>query len=136
MVFIKHNYQVRHFLIPYLFHVFQDLCISGSKFFTIQVFQGQGPGFRSSPSREYWNPECLLFGGQNIANLKYKLCIQQRVLAKPSLVTEPVNLYLFKVNNRNIRKKCTKYVQSKVLRHQNDVIEIDLVSSLSTLNLL
>ena len=46
MAFIKHSSQVRHVLIPYLFHVFQDSCISGFTFFRIQVFQGlsQGPG--------------------------------------------------------------------------------------------
>ena len=65
MVFIKHNsLKSDIFLIPYLFHAFQDLCFPGSRFFRVQVFQSpgfsgsrffkvrlhdQGPGFRSSP---------------------------------------------------------------------------------------
>ena len=63
MIFIKHNYLKSDiFLIPYLFHVFQHPCFSGSMFFWVQVFQGSGfsgfgsrvqvqglgPGFRSS----------------------------------------------------------------------------------------
>ena len=34
------------FLIPYLFHVFQDSYFSGSRFFRVQVFQS--PGFSGS----------------------------------------------------------------------------------------
>ena len=62
MVFIKRNSSQTYFLIPNLFHVFQDSCISGYKFyrvqgprfsgfrffkvyvFRVQVFQGLGPG--------------------------------------------------------------------------------------------
>ena len=50
------------FLIPYLFHVFQDSCFAESRFFKVQVFQGtdfsgstlfwvqdfMGPGFSGS----------------------------------------------------------------------------------------
>ena len=64
MVFITHNsLKLRHYLIPYLFHIFQDPCFSRSRFFRGKVFeglglsgsrffrvrdQGPGPGFRSS----------------------------------------------------------------------------------------
>ena len=47
MVFIEYNFLKSDiFLIPYLFHVFQDSCFSGSRFFRVQVFQG--PGFSGS----------------------------------------------------------------------------------------
>ena len=47
MVFIRHNsLKSDMFLIRYLFHVFQDTCFSGSRFFRVQVFQG--PGFSGS----------------------------------------------------------------------------------------
>ena len=48
MVFIEHNsLKSDIFLIPYLFHVFQDSCFSGfrflgSRFFRVQVFKGPG----------------------------------------------------------------------------------------------
>ena len=38
-----------YFLIPHLFHVFQDSCISGSTFLRLQVFLG--PRFSGSGSR-------------------------------------------------------------------------------------
>ena len=51
MVFIRYNsLKSDMFLIPYLFHAFQDTCFSGSRFFRAQVFQG--PGF--SGSRIFW----------------------------------------------------------------------------------
>ena len=69
MVFIEHNsLKSDIFLIPYLFHIFQDSCFSGSMFSTVQVFQGLGfprsrffrvrvqgpdPGFRSSRFKEF-----------------------------------------------------------------------------------
>ena len=47
MVFIEHNsLKSDIFLIPYLFHVFQDSCFSGFRFFRVQVFQS--PGFSGS----------------------------------------------------------------------------------------
>ena len=50
MVFIEHNSLkplfLTLFLIPYLFHVLQDSCFSGARFFRVQVFQG--PGFLGS----------------------------------------------------------------------------------------
>ena len=47
MVFIKHNsLKSDIFLIPYLFHVFQDPCFQGSRFFRVQVFES--PGFPGS----------------------------------------------------------------------------------------
>ena len=58
MVFIEHNsLKSDIFLIPYLFHVFQDSCFqgpgfSGFRFLRVQVFQGPGPGFRSS--HQFW----------------------------------------------------------------------------------
>ena len=49
MVFIEHNsLKSDIFLIPYLFHVFQDSCFLGSRFFRVRV-QDPSPGFRSSP---------------------------------------------------------------------------------------
>ena len=51
MVFVEHNSPKSDiFLIPYLFHVFQDSCFSGSRFFRVQIFQS--PGF--SGSRFFW----------------------------------------------------------------------------------
>ena len=51
MVFVEHNsLKSDIFLIPYLFHVFQDSCFSGSRFFRVQVFQS--PDF--SGSRFFW----------------------------------------------------------------------------------
>ena len=53
MVFIKHNsLRSDMFLNPYLFHVFQDSCFSGFRFFRVQVFQCPGPGFRSRQNFE------------------------------------------------------------------------------------
>ena len=47
MVFIEHNsLKPDIFLSPYLFHVFQDSCFSGFRFFRVQVFQS--PGFSGS----------------------------------------------------------------------------------------
>ena len=48
MVFIEHNsLKSDIFLIPYLFHIFQDSCFSGSTFFRVWA-QAPGSGFRSS----------------------------------------------------------------------------------------
>ena len=40
--------------------------------------------------------------------------------------SDPANIYLFKVNNRNIRKS-VKYVQSQQWKHENDVIYVVMV---------
>ena len=51
MVFVEHNsLKSDIFLIPYLFHVFQNSCFSGSRFFRVQVLQG--PAFAGSGSRD------------------------------------------------------------------------------------
>ena len=47
--------------------------------------------------------------------------------------SNPVDIYLFKVNNRNTRTRC-EYVQIKQ-RHQNDAIGVVLVSLLLTFNI-
>ena len=47
--------------------------------------------------------------------------------------TIPVNIYLFKVKNRNIRKSCEIY--SKLTKHQNDVTGVILMFLLLTLNI-
>ena len=43
----------------------------------------------------------------------------------------PANIYLFKVNNRNTRKKGVKYVQ----KHQNEVSDVVLAFLLLTLKI-
>ena len=49
-------------------------------------------------------------------------------------ITYPVNIYLFKVNNRNTREKCE--ICSKLTKkHQTDVIDAVLVFFLLTLNI-
>ena len=47
----------------------------------------------------------------------------------------PEIIYLFKVNNRNTRKKC-EICSNLQQRHQNDVMKDILVSLLLTLNIL
>ena len=62
MVFIGPNsLKSDIFLIPYLFHVFQDSYFSGSRFFRVQVFQIPGfSGSRFSESRFF---RVLVFQG-------------------------------------------------------------------------
>ena len=67
MVFIENNsLKSDILLIPYLFHVFQDSCFSWSRFFRAQVFQGPGPGFRSSQFSSTHTFELLVFYYGNI----------------------------------------------------------------------
>ena len=80
MVFIEHNsLKSDIFLIPYLFHVFQDSCFSGSRFFRVQIFQSpgfsgsrffsvqdfQGPGFSGSGSRFQKQPTTATLFAEN-----------------------------------------------------------------------
>ena len=45
------------------------------------------------------------------------------------------NIYLFKVNNRNIRKNCEVCSKLAIQKHQNDAIDFVLVFLLLTLNI-
>ena len=57
------------FLIPYLFHVFQDSCISGSTFFRLQVFLGPFfSGSRFSGSRFF---KVQVFQGPSFSRSRY-----------------------------------------------------------------
>ena len=57
------------------------------------------------------------------------------LLRLPIQISYPANIYLFKVNNRNDKKRCEIYSKFK-LKIENDVINVVLVSLLLTLNII
>ena len=54
-------------------------------------------------------------------------------LAEGSLFCNSTNVYLFQVINRNSRKRCE--ICLKLIKYQNDVIDVILVFLLLTLNI-
>ena len=81
MVFIEHNsLKSDIFLIPYLFHVFQDSYFSGSRFFRVQVFQIPGfSGSRFSESRFF---RVLVFQGPGFLGSGFRVRVQVLEVAK------------------------------------------------------